>query len=520
MNSVTRPAAPLRSLTNSDYARFCNLLAEACGLHFSDHRRSELEHGIGQAFAASTCTTLDEYYQRLIGANPDTVELDRLINAVTVNETHFFRDEGQFNALYTYVLPQLVERQRATRTLRIWSAGCASGEEPYSVAMLLRELLPDVDQWAITILGTDINTEALNRARQATYGEWAFRENRARQWRARYFRPVNANRHELIPAVRQMVTFARLNLAEPSYPAFETNTTMFNLILCRNVTIYFNKNITTQVVERFYHSLVEGGWLVAGHAEYSLETYQHFQARTYADAILYQRDGQATAAPLPPSWITAPVVKVDPEWLPSIPPVSQTQPPASLDIPQPSTAPLPAVELDPVEHAHELMEYGHTEQAREILLAYTHNHPNHVHACTLLGQVYANLGEWLEAEQWCRRATQSNILALNAHYTLALVLQHQQKLDPAITSMRKVIYLDRLNVLGHYGLANLYHASGQRPQAQKSLDNARRLLEGRAAEEMIPESGGVTVGRLREAITRQQQQWSAAQNADRPFNHA
>jgi chemotaxis protein methyltransferase CheR len=515
MNGIARPAVPLRSLTDGDYLRFCNLLAETCGLHFSHHRRSELEHGIGQAFAASTCTTLAEYYQRLTGVNADAVELDRLINAVTVNETHFFRDEGQFNALYTYVLPQLIERQRATRTLRIWSAGCASGEEPYSVAMLLRELLPDADQWAITILGTDINTEALNRARQATYGEWAFRENRARQWRSRYFRPITTNRYELIPAVREMVTFARLNLAEPCYPAFETNTTMLNLILCRNVTIYFDKTATSQTVDRFYRALVDGGWLVTGHSEYSLETYRHFQTRTYADAILYQRDGQATVTPQVPSWITAPTAKVEPAWPPAIPPISQTPPSALPEIPKPVSAPLPSIEMDPVERAHELMEYGHTEQAREILLAHVRHQPHHVQACTLLGQVYANLGEWSEAEQWCRRATQSNILALNAHYTLALVLQHQQKFDQAIESMRKVVYLDHLNVLGHYGLANLYYASGQRPQAHKSLDNTRRLLEGRAAEEMIPESGGVTVGRLREAITRQQQHWSAAPIADK-----
>ncbi|HSD83744.1 MAG TPA: CheR family methyltransferase, partial [Anaerolineae bacterium] len=371
-----------------------------------------------------------------------------------------------------------------------------------------------VEQWAITILGTDINTEALNRARQATYGEWAFRETRARQWRSRYFRPMMTNRYELIPAVREMVTFARLNLAEPAYPAYETNTTMLDLILCRNVTIYFDKAVTTQAVERFYHSLAEGGWLVAGHAEYSLETYRHFQTRTYADAILYQRDGQAAPAPLTPARMAPPVVIAEPPWLSGIPSLSPPSPPVT-EVPKPPTAPLPAVELDPVEHAQELMEYGHTEQACEILLAYVRQQPNHVQACTLLGQVYANLGAWTEAEEWCRRATQSNILALNAHYTLALVLQHQQKLDQAIASMRKVIYLDHLNVLGHYGLANLYYASGQRPQAHKSLDNARRLLEGRAAEEMIPESGGVTVGRLREAITRQQQQWSAAPLANK-----
>ncbi len=510
MNGSSRLAAPLRSLTDGDYLRFCNLLAETCGLHFSHHRRSELEHGIGQAFAASTCTTIAEYYQKLAGIDPDTIELDRLINAVTVNETHFFRDEGQFNALYTHVLPQLIERQRATRSLRIWSAGCASGEEPYSIAMLLRELLPDVDQWAITIMGTDINTEALNRARQAIYGEWAFRENRARQWRSRYFRPVAPNRYELIPAVREMVTFARMNLAEPNYPAFETNTTMLNLILCRNVTIYFSKAATLEVVDRFYRALVDGGWLVAGHAEYSLETYQRFQARTYADAILYQRDGQPPIGPAVPSWLITPTTKTEPERSSKVPPIAPTPPPVLPEIPKPGSAPLPPVEMDPVDRAHELMEYGHTEQAREILLNYVRHQPDHVQACTLLGQVYANLGEWSEAEQWCRRATQGNILALNAHYTLALVLQHQQKFDLAIDSMRKVVYLDHLNVLGHYGLANLYYASGQRPQAHKSLDNARRLLEGRAAEEMIPESGGVTVGRLREAITRQQQHWSAA----------
>ncbi|MFB0546913.1 MAG: CheR family methyltransferase [Anaerolineae bacterium] len=123
------------------------------------------------------------------------------------------------------------------RTLRIWSAGCASGEEPYSIAMVLRQLLPDVDEWAITILATDVNTEALDRARKAVYGDWAFREERARQWRRRYFRP-RGKRHELIPEVRRMVTFAQLNLTENSYPAYETNTTFMDMILCRNVMIY------------------------------------------------------------------------------------------------------------------------------------------------------------------------------------------------------------------------------------------------------------------------------------------
>ncbi|HEY4722369.1 MAG TPA: CheR family methyltransferase, partial [Anaerolineae bacterium] len=144
LTATTQSDNKLPRLEEDDYLRFQNLLHERCGLYFSDRRRSELDLGIRHAFATSNCTSLSEYYALLTGSNPSPIELDRLINAVTVNETHFFRDEAQFNALYHEVLPQIIERQRPMRMLRIWSAGCASGEEPYSIAMLLRGLLPDV----------------------------------------------------------------------------------------------------------------------------------------------------------------------------------------------------------------------------------------------------------------------------------------------------------------------------------------------------------------------------------------
>ena len=201
-------------------------------------------------------------------------------------ETHFFRNAAQFDALYSQVLPQIIERRRALRTLRIWSAGCASGAEPCSIAILLQELLPDVDEWSITILGTDINTEALDRARKAIYSTWAFREQRARQWQSRYFRR-KGDRYELVPEVRHMVTFAQLNLARDNYPAYETNTMFMDLILCRNVTIYFTESVTKRVIERLHDALVGGGWLVVGHSEHSLTTYHRFQARNYANAILH-----------------------------------------------------------------------------------------------------------------------------------------------------------------------------------------------------------------------------------------
>jgi len=127
----------------------------------------------------------------------------------------------------------------------------------------------------------------------------------------------------------------------------------------------------------------------------------------------------------------------------------------------------------------------------------------------LLGQAHANLGEWDQAARWCRQAIRLDKLNLDAYYILALVLQHQEALDEAIDMMKRVVYIDRHNVLGHFGLADLYRSRGQFAQALKSLDNARRLLDGCPDEEVIAGSGGITVGSLREAIIHQQQKWSA-----------
>lgn len=510
MADTSRSAKTLSPLGYGDYLRFSKLVEKRFGLHFPEKRRAELERGVRQAFANSTCADLKECYRQLLDPEKGGLELDRLANALTVGETYFFRDAGQFNALYRHVLPQIIERRRAIRTLRIWSAGCASGEEPYSIAIMLRELLPDVDKWAITILGTDINTEALDRAHKAVYGEWAFREERAKQWRARYFRPQD-KRYELVPEVRRMVTFARLNLAEADYPSYETNTTLMDLILCRNVTIYFSQAVTSQVIQRLYNALVDGGWLVVGHSEPSPITYLHFQPHNFPNAILYQRTGEPPARPPDLGELTGQPKrpKVVPRQAPSSTsspaPVSATIQPAS---PSPSILQTePVRDKNPIERAQELLDYGHSEEARDLLLKVVAREPRHALACSLLCQAYANLGHWTEAEHWCRQAVSFDKLALNAYYTLALVLQHQGQIDGAIEAMKKVVYIDRNYVLGHFGLAALYRNKSQKAQALKSLDNAHRLLAARDASEVIPDSGGITVERLRKTIVRQRQQW-------------
>lgn len=500
------------SLGYGDYLRFSRLVGEFFGLNFPEKRRADLEQGIKQAFALSTCRDLADYYRMLLDPDNGPVHRQRLVNILTIGESHFFRNTGQFDVLYKQVLPEIIGRRRTLRTLRVWSAGCSEGQEPYSIAMMLRELLPDVNEWAITILGTDINTKALARAREAVYSDWAFREERAKLWQPRYFRRVG-KRYELVPEVRRMVTFAQLNLVDEVYPSYRTNTMFMDLILCRNVTIYFAPSTTRRVIELFYDTLVDGGWLIVGHSEHSLNTYRQFQALSYPEAILYQRTGKPLV--LPEDW----------EWLPTTPPapgVPSLRVPAEVAPADVSWAgdenPLlatadefsgPECSETLLERARELLEYGHQEQARELLLKVVGDSCPCAEACALLGKSYANQGMWQEGEDWCRRAVRENNLLLEPYYTLALILQHRGQLDKAIEMMKKMVYLDRNSIRGHYGLADLYHSKGMLRQALKSLDNAQRALSGHDGGKTIPGSGGITVERLREAIMRQLQLWRA-----------
>lgn len=357
--------------------------------------------------------------------------------------------------------------------------------------------------------GTDVNTKALDDARKGLYSEWAFREDRAKQWRHRYFRQVG-KRYQIHSDIRQMVTFKQLNLAEDDYPSFQTNTTFMDLILCRNVTIYFVPSMTRQVVDHFYEALVDGGWLVVGHSEHSWMTYRRFQARSYPNAILYQRTGDPTV--LPEDW----------DWLPTTSPASGA-PSLRVPAPLPDDDPPPemlavAVEKEAASEpsideyltkAEELLEYGHSAQARDVLLKVVDQRPKHTGACTLLCKAYANLGCWDEAEHWCGSAIQTNNVLIEPYYTLALVHQHQGHIEEAIQAMKKVVYLNRASILGHYGLANLYYGQERLTEALKSLDNAWRLLSSHPDEELIPNSDGITFGNLRQAITQQQQRWNA-----------
>lgn len=487
-------------LSQRDYLRFQALVQERSGLHFSERRALDLASGVLRGMAEAGRTSLDDYYRLLsdTGTPAGRAACEQLVNLLTVGETHFFRDESQFAALEQHVLPALIARNAAagTRRLRIWSAGCASGEEPFSLAILLVTLLEDIEDWDVTLLATDINSAVLQRAQEGVYGEWSFREERAQLLRERYFtrdaglRPGAGPRYALREDIRRRVNFGALNLVEDAYPALYNNTVAMDLILCRNVMIYFQDPTTRRVLSRLCDCLVDDGWLVLGHADPAPNAlHPQLQVRVIGGAVVYQKvvapAGVPETVPQIAAW-TEPAAAP----LPAPAPVAPAWPFA------PAAAPPEAPQPDLVTEVAGLLANGQALAAVEKLEAHLARNPDDAAALGRLGEAYANLARWRRARDACERAIERDPLQLGAHFVLGMVLEHSGDEAGALRSFKRVVYLDRGHVLAHMALASLYQRAGRADSAARSLRNVVRLLGALPPGEIIPGSGGTTAARL------------------------
>nr|UXE44626.1 hypothetical protein Hi04_10k_c2835_00031 [uncultured bacterium] len=249
------------TLTAEQFDLLRRLLADVAGLVFDDTRRESMAYSIAERLRETGARDVPSYLARL----EDPVERQRLVDEVTIQETHFFRNPPQVRALRQHVLPELLKQAEANgRRLRIWSAGCSTGEEPYSVAMLLRELLPSMDGWDVKVLATDVSQRALVAARGARYGSRAVM-NASPEELARFFVAHPDDTYEVRPEVRDLVEIRHHNLVTEAVP-FPSNERI-DLVLCRNVTIYFSRETTRELMRRLHTCLRDGGYLFLGHSE-------------------------------------------------------------------------------------------------------------------------------------------------------------------------------------------------------------------------------------------------------------
>lgn len=439
------------ALPDENFIRFRNLIAERIGLQFHDHQRGTIEKAILDSGAVRQGDTLDAYYQRLKSTSTQNAQWDKLIARLTIGETYFFRNTSHTAALRDEILPRLIIRHRHHRRLRLWSAGCASGEEAYTLAMLLCELLPDIKSWNILISGTDINKSTLDFARQGRYRPWSLRQTNDIQ-RKRYF-SVDDETFVLDPEIQQMVTFQYQNLAEDSYPSD------MDLILCRNVAIYLPENVNRVIAGRFYHSLAPGGYLIMGASETNTQMFSQFQSEVLEGATIYKKNDQLAPAPTTKS-------------LPQFP----------QSIPSPKPISTPAVSLRAPETAHLDSPPPTADDLYQL-------------ACE-----YINQGQLAQANTYCQLALEKAPASIEIRYALALILQKQGDLDQAIAHLKQVLYLAPDFILAHFMLASYYQKIGLIEKLTRHRQQILRLVSKLAPDEKIPGSEELNAARLLDMV--------------------
>ena len=280
------PVAEYPALSEEEFRRLCEFLYRRTGMVFTEAKRYYVERRVVERMTATGSSSFASYFARLRTDTQHEIEL--FINAFTVNETYFYREDHQLQCLGTDLLRERLLAKSAGAGIRIWCVPCSTGEEPYSVAIWLLENWPLVDQHEIEIVGSDIDTQALQACEQGIFGKRALMRLSA-PLVERYFRPLDGDRWQILDELRESVRFSRVNLVDSA----ETRPNgQFDVIFCRNVLIYFDEASRRVAAENLFENLLPGGFICLGHTESMSRISPLFDVRRFADAVIYQRPGK------------------------------------------------------------------------------------------------------------------------------------------------------------------------------------------------------------------------------------
>ena len=475
-----------RLLADPVYATLKNHVIRTTGLDYYATRDDELCATVNRRIAELSLDDCRAYLKLIAEPAAGQPERDRLVEALTIGETFLFRHSEMFDALRDRVLPELIERNRDSRRLRIWSAGCSVGAEPYSISLLLkRELSHALHGWDVAIVGTDINRKSLNRARTAVFEDWALRSVPPKvRDECLLFRE---GAWELAPQYREGVRFQYHNLVDDPFDGPE-GAGLFDLILCRNVMIYFSRDRIAHVIDGLHNCLARGGWLLVGYAEPHVELFRKFETVNVPGAVLYQKPSAAAQR----DRLAADDGRVVGRRSSAEP---TNRPSRIAAAPNPLAArngkatqrrfagsptggiQKPAIDRSPeADPEHEL-----TQRLAAIR--------------ALLSE-----GSLAPARDACRELLRTFKLDAEVHFHHGLVLNEMHLENDALQAFKRAIYLDREHAAAHYRLGLIHRGLGRGKLAARSFRTVRELLVRRNAEQIVD---GLTVAELNELAASQ-----------------
>jgi chemotaxis protein methyltransferase CheR len=278
-------------LADEEFRLLASFIYDYAGLHFDESSRFLLESRLQNRLKEHHFDSFLKYYQYLLYHQDRLAELNTMLDIVTTNETYFFREKNQLEAFAEEILPELAEKKARTKRLRIWSAGCSTGEEPYTLAMLIQQSRLFDSSWNIDIIGTDISQRVLRTARKAVYSQSSFRATEEDQV-ARWFNKLEDSKYVVDESIRSMVHFGHLNLMDEKMMGLIGEC---DAIMCRNVIIYFDKSAKAKVVNSFFKKIAAGGYLLLGHSESLMNITTVFKLKHLTKVMVYQKPEEADA---------------------------------------------------------------------------------------------------------------------------------------------------------------------------------------------------------------------------------
>ncbi len=466
--------------------------AREFGLSFYGERARELLRGLQAAASEHHFESAEKFIEWYVSTRTTAERIELLASHLTNGETYFFRESSALDAV-----ARLLKSCSILDHIRIWSAGCSTGEEAYSLAITAHNVIQERGGPNVSILATDVNPHALHVAEQAIYRPWSFRGTP--EWvMASYCIQKSDGTRQVRPDIRSMVKFRSLNLALAPYPSAVTYTTNIDIIFCRNVLMYFIEPIRNAVLKRFSLCLTNRGFLALSSSEGNIAASTgFFQQKPLGKTIVYVKPGASHQAETTNEKPTV-------EFSLPIPPSQHThedkfprrEPPEAIQ-PQVQVRQFNSLILQ----ARSAFDAKNYEKARRIIEEQVLPHTElNGQDSGLLARIYANMGDLELAEKWGEQAVTLEKLSPYLRYLLASIQIERNTLKQAKTNLKKAIYIDSDFILAFFGLGNLYRHEKKTEKAKKAYATARRLLSKLDPEALVPCGEGLRVGGLIEMI--------------------
>lgn len=453
------------------FEEIARLVAQRTGLVFAPNRCQSLEQAVRHLMRQHAVCDLVELEHKLRSGSLLWAEL---IPQLTVGETYFFRDPQHFELFRARILPELGELRGAEYRPRVWSAGCATGEEAYSLAIALAE---SHKLRGAFVLGTDLSRSALSRARAARYKKWSLRGLDPLLFE-KYFR-WSGGEAVLSAELAAQVTFQELNLAGSGYPSPTTSTFAMDLILCRNVLIYLNAETIAHVARRFFDALSPGGFLITGPSDPLLSD-SRFEIEVTPAGVVYWRPVTNFAAAARSSPAPSPA-----------PPASEVRAVAA-------EAPLVTDEQlrAQAERAHEA---GDERALAQLAVA----HPGEAWLAVLAVRARSNVAPAQVVAAECQAALRRHPLSAELHYLHALTLLELSQQTVAVEALRRAIYLEPSLAIAHFTLGSVLASLKDGAGAERAYRNAAQRSGLRPGDEPVPCANEISAGGLAKAAARE-----------------